>query len=306
MDSKHSPPSSSPPDDPPPPYSSILQSATSAPGTGATTSSSAPKPFVQECADSSYVPLPKTLIAHYQLSYRNFHLGDESDKKIFAASVYAGVTGVGINRFCILIHNGPSAKDKVLAAAGEPYKSNSTALQFKSLINLSPVLSQENIVKTGDSTVAMEDMSARLLEDGRTVTFPFSIFTERISTADTKGKQEDTNGDFHQEHFEWRMTAKDEILDKNYAHEYKLFRLQPPAAICSSVASDKAVAITSFKRLMSLTKPFRMMFVDVEAQYCPKERWRLMALITALRIWQHEQTSFYSSNAMVETASKCV
>ncbi|KAF4483479.1 hypothetical protein FAGAP_11762, partial [Fusarium agapanthi] len=105
-----------------------------------------------------------------------------------------------INRLCILIYNGPSAKDKVLAAAGEPYKSNSTALQFKSLINLSLVSNQENIVETGDSTVAMEDLSA--LEDGRTVTFPFSILTERIFTADTKGKQEDTNVDSHQQHFE--------------------------------------------------------------------------------------------------------
>ncbi|PNP82576.1 hypothetical protein FNYG_03807 [Fusarium nygamai] len=206
----------------------------------------------------------------------------------------------------MLIHNGPSAKDKVLAAAVKPYKSDDTALKFKSLINLSPVSNQENVVKAGDSTVAVEDMSARLLEDDRMVTFSFSILTERISKFDTKGKREETNGDFHQEHFEWRMTAKDEILDKNYSHEYKLFRLQPPSAIGSSVASDKAVAITSFKRLMSLTKPFKMMFVDVEAQYCPAERWRPMALITALRIWQHEQTSFYSSNAMVETAGKCV
>jgi hypothetical protein len=306
MDYTHSPPSSSIPEDPPPPCLDISQAATSATGTLATTLSSVPKSFVQECAGLSYVPLPKTLIAHYQLSYRNFHLGDESNKKIFVASVYAGVTGSGVNRFCVLVHNGPSAKDKVLAAAGEPYKSNSRALYFKSLINLSPVSSQENIIKTGDSTVAMEDMSAQVLEDGRTVTFPFSILTERISNADTKDKQEDTNGDFHKEPFEWLMTTKDEILDKNYAHEYKLFRLQPPAAIGSSVASDKAVAITSFKRLMSLTKPFKMNFLDVETQHCPKERWRPTALITALRIWQHEQTSFYSSNAMVDTASKWI
>ncbi|EWG53829.1 hypothetical protein FVEG_12171 [Fusarium verticillioides 7600] len=206
----------------------------------------------------------------------------------------------------MLIHNGPPAKDKVLAAAREPYKSDDTALKFKSLINLSPVSNQENVVKAGDSTVAMEGMSARLLEDDLAVTFPFSIFTERISKADTKGKREETNGDFHLQQFEWRMTAKDEILDKNYAHEYKLFRLQPPSAIGGSATSDKAVAITSFKRLVSLTKPFKMIFVDVEAQCCPAERWRLMALITALRIWQHEQTSFYYSNAMAETAGKCV
>ncbi|KAF5637594.1 uncharacterized protein FTJAE_5563 [Fusarium tjaetaba] len=305
MDSNHSPPSSSLPSDPPPPYSDISQPATSATGTVANSYPVA-KPFVQECADSSQVALPKTLIAHYHLSYRNFHLGDGSNKKIFAASVYAGLTGSGVNRLCMLIHNGPSAKDKVLAAAGEPYKSDDTALTFKSLINLSPVSNQENVVKAGDLTVAMEDMSARLLEDDRTVTFPFSILTERISKADTKGKREETNGGFHLAHFEWRMTAKVEILDKNYAHEYKLFRLQPPSAIGSSVASDKAVAITSFKRLVSLTKSFKMVFVDVEAQYGPAERWRLMALITALRIWQHEQTSFYSSNAMVETTGKCV
>ncbi|KAF5682627.1 hypothetical protein FDENT_7555 [Fusarium denticulatum] len=259
MDSKHSPSSSSIPSDPPPPYSNISQPATSATGT-VENSYPVPKPFVQECADSSHVALPKTLIAHYQLSYRNFHLGNETHNKIFAASVYAGLTGSGVNRLCMLIHN--------------VRRHGST---FKSLINLSPVSNQENVVKAGDSTVAMEDMSAPLLEDDRTVTFPFSILTERFSKADPKGKREETNGDFHQEHFEWRMTAKDEILDKNYAHEYKLFRLQPPSAIGSSVASDKAVAITSFKRLMSLTKPFKMIFVDVEAQCCPAERWRLMA-----------------------------
>ncbi|KAF9766310.1 hypothetical protein IL306_001301 [Fusarium sp. DS 682] len=135
---------------------------------------------------------------------------------------------------------------QVLAAAGEQFKFVSTALEFKSIINISHVVGQDNVVKTGDTTVAMESFSAAVLEDGRTVTFPFSILAECTPTTNGKGKQAGYNGDFRMQTFEWRQTSRDEIFDKNYAHEYKLFRRQFPSAFWGSMASDKAVAATSF------------------------------------------------------------
>ncbi|KAF4946999.1 hypothetical protein FSARC_14065 [Fusarium sarcochroum] len=295
------------PDDPPPPYSDDPHPASSTeplPTPSSFPASLTPKPLVTECASLPYVPLPQALTAYYQLSYRTFHLGSDSNHKIFAASVYAGNTGKGPDRFSIVVHNGPSGKDQVLAAAGEMYKSTGSAISFRNIINLSPVPGQDNVLVTGDATVAMEHMSAKLMEDGRTVIFPFSILTTYNSGADAKGKKEDFSRNLHHEHFEWRMTTKEEIADKSFAHEYKLFRLPPQQAAGGSAAAGEPVAMASFKRLLNLSKPFKMQFLDPETTHSSSERWRLMALITALRIWQHEQTSFYSSNAMVDIAGK--
>ncbi|KAJ4247718.1 hypothetical protein NW762_012926 [Fusarium torreyae] len=295
------------PDEPPPSYSDIPHSTSPTappPPPSNIPALLAPKPLVTECARSPYIPLPRVLTAHYQLSYRTFHLGNESNRKIFAVTVYAGNTGKGPGRFSILIHNGPSGKDQVLAAAGEMLKSTGSAMSFRSIINLSTVPGQDNVSVTGSETVAMEHMSARLMQDGRRVTFPFSILTSYKPDAHEKGKQEDVGSDMQHEQFEWRMTPKDEIADKSFAHEYKLFRLSLQQVAGGSAATDEPVAVTSFKRLLNLSKPFKMQFLDPETPQAPSERWRLMALITALRIWQHEQTSFYSSNAMVEIAGE--
>jgi len=293
-------------DDPPPPYSNGPP-ATSAAGNTARPCSSGPPPegLVQECASSSYVPIPQTLTANYQLAYRTFHLGNDSNNKIFATSVYAGTTGAGPGRYSILLHNGPSAKDKTLAAAGAVDKSRSSALEFKSLINISPLPGQENVMMTKNAAVAMEDLCARVLPAGQTVTFLFSVFTNH--TADEVGKGKMANVGPRREQFEWRMIPKGEIGDKAYAHEYKLFRLpvSSTAEGSATATANELVAVTSFKRLLSLSKPFKLHFLDVQPPDTPNERWRLMALITALRIWQHEQASFYSSTAMLDGASKC-
>ncbi|KAH7192513.1 uncharacterized protein B0J16DRAFT_61622 [Fusarium flagelliforme] len=293
-------------DDPPPPYSDAPP-ATSAAGNTARPFSSGPPPeaLVQECASSSYVPISQTLTANYQLAYRTFHLGNESNNKIFATSVYAGTTGAGPGRYSILLHNGPSAKDKTLAAAGAVDKSSSSALEFKTLINISPLPGQENVMMTKNAAVAMENMSARVLPDGQTVAFLFSVFTNHTADDVGKGKMADVGP--RREQFEWRMIPKSEIGDKDYAHEYKLFRVpvSSTAEGSATATANEPVAVTSFKRLLSLSKPFKLHFLDVQTPDAPNERWRLMALITALRIWQHEQASFYSSTAMLDGASKC-
>lgn len=160
---------------------------------------------------------------------------------------------------------------------------------------------------TESAAVAMEDMSARVLPDGQTVAFLFSVFTSRVSDAAPKEKSKHDIQTPRREQFEWRMTPKSEISDKDYAHEYKLFQLSDPNLSgwpSGSTSAGEPVAMAYFKRLMSLSKPFKMQFLDIETPDTPNERWRLMALVTALRVWQLEQVSFYSSTAMVETASK--
>jgi hypothetical protein len=184
-------------------------------------------------------------------------------------------------------------------------KSSSSALEFKSLINIFPLPGQENVRVTKNAAVAMEGLFARVLPDGQTVAFLFSVFTNH--TADEVGKGKMANVGPRREQFEWRMIPKGEIGDKAYAHEYKLFRLPVSSTAEGSAteAANEPVAVTSFKHLLSLSKPFKLHFLDGPAPDTPDERWRLMALITALRIWQHEQASFYSSTAMLDGASKC-
>ena len=294
-------------DDPPPPPYSDAPPGTSRLGNTARPSLPIPplEPLVEECASSSYVPIPQTLIVHYQLAYRTFHLGNESNNKIFATSVYAGSTGAGPGRFSILLHNGPSAKDKTLAAAGAVDRSSSSALEFKSLINISPLPGQDNVLMTKNAAVAMEDLSARVLPDGQTVAFLFSVFTNH--TADDVGKGQMADAGPRWEQFEWHMMPKSEIGDGDYAHEYKLFRVPVSSTAEGSVTAtaNEPVAVTSFKRLLSLSKPFKLHFLGAQTSDISNERWRLMALITALRIWQYEQTRFYSSTAMLDGASKC-
>ncbi|KAJ4118657.1 hypothetical protein NW768_010716, partial [Fusarium equiseti] len=105
------------------------------------------------------------------------------------------------------------------------------------------------------------------------------------------------------EHFEWRMMPKVQNGNKDYAREFKLS--QPPVHSTAegSATVNEPVAVTSFKRLVSLSKPFKLHFLNVQAPETLNEWWWHMALITALRIWQHEQASFYSSTAMLDGAS---
>ncbi|KAF4983846.1 hypothetical protein FDECE_17213 [Fusarium decemcellulare] len=283
--------SDAPRDDPPPPYTEAAPPGPSAPPAPASAASRAPAlaPLVTECAATPYMPLPQSLTAYYQAwkLTRMFHIGDSSNHKMFAVSTHAGVSGKGPDRVAIAVYNGSSDKSPILVVGGEPHKHSDVSRNLDSIINLAPLPGQDGF------KVATEPMAGRLMPDGQTVAFNFS--TEISSEPSGKGKQADTVHTLHREEFEWRMTPKKEVEDKEYMNEAKLFRLHTPNAGEGS-ASDGAnvVAVASWKRLTSISKPFKLHFIHGGGDGGLDDRWRIVAVITALRVWLLQVTNFNS------------
>ncbi|KAF7555561.1 hypothetical protein G7Z17_g2046 [Cylindrodendrum hubeiense] len=292
-------------DDAPPPYSQVATAGPSTPSSALNPASSNSasgipdlKPLVRSCDSSPYLSLRPTLTAHYQWKMtRTYHLGNGDNQKMFAISNYAGLTGRGPDRAGVVMFNGPSEKDPVLAAAGETLNPLD-AHALESVINLSILPGREVSLEKDDEGVATELLRAGLMGDQKTVVFRFSI-----EVSHELGKGRETAMDLPREEFEWRMTNKEEMGEKEHSHEFKLFRLERPASqgdgkdSAVSLAKDgsEPVAVASWKRLMALSKPFNIEFIGSGIKDLG-DRWAAMAVITALRIWFLDQSGRATSS----------
>ncbi|KAF4471072.1 acriflavine sensitivity control acr-2 [Fusarium albosuccineum] len=181
---------------------------------GNNVSISSSQALVSECVSSPYRPLPRTLKVSWQWNkWRIFYLGDDVNSKMFAVSEYSGLFGRGPGPPCLLLHNGPSGKDAILAATGDtlrdPYSQPST---LKSIVNVSAPPGSEYETK-----VVTEIMVSGLMENEELVVFQWEIETRRGQTAEGPL--------FSREQFEWRMTPKEAIAEAKYPREFRLYRL---------------------------------------------------------------------------------
>lgn len=91
----------------------------------------------------------------------------------------------------------------------------------------------------------------------------------------------------HREDFEWQKANENEMDGAKAV--FKLVRLNSGTARSSGTANDLQdaglVAIVGFKGTLSWNKPFRFEFVGEGATGDMGDRWAIMALTTALRIW---------------------
>ncbi|KAJ3527335.1 hypothetical protein NM208_g10751 [Fusarium decemcellulare] len=251
---------------------------------GNNVSISSSQALVSECVSSPYRPLPRTLKVSWQWNkWRIFYLGDDVNSKMFAVSEYSGLFGRGPGPPCLLLHNGPSGKDPILAATGDtlrdPYSQPST---LKSIVNVSAPPGSEDETK-----VVTEIMVSGLMENEELVVSQWEIETRRGQTAEGPL--------FSREQFEWRMTPKEAIAEAKYPREFRLYRLGDLASQGTGDSSVTRVSMTQSEHLASASwKEAAWKTCKIELQDGQGvdlgERWLTMVVITALRIWQLDRT----------------
>ncbi|KAI2638973.1 hypothetical protein GGS26DRAFT_543466 [Hypomontagnella submonticulosa] len=223
---------------------------------------------------SPYQPFPQLLEAHYQWTSASvFHLGDSANKRLFAVSVHTGLGGKGPGRPGMILHNGPTDKDPMLAASSDEGKASTYSPN--SIITL-PALS--NGASGGYCTEIMR--AARSLD---TAVFRFSIEVEQK--------------ELRREDFEWRKSKGDEVKDfvePPWKCGFKLVRLstQQNSTSNGSAASQRVtsadqevVAVFVWSSTWSVMAPFRVQFRGSGRDGSLGERFTLMTAITSLRLW---------------------
>ncbi|TQN66289.1 hypothetical protein CSHISOI_09139 [Colletotrichum shisoi] len=266
---------------PPPPY---------APSDAATTSSSSAaqlgfSPASEESANvpagSSlsllHHPIPQSLSAYMQLKLtRTIHLGDSTNHKLYAlSSHFIAAGGTYDGKPCLILHNGPDDKDAALATISEEpgWKPASTA----SIVTLPPLNSPAGAAATpqGIPNGVTEIMRPGIFDDEVTFGFRFSVEVEH------------GGGLLRREDFEWQKADKNEMADAKAV--YKLVRLESRTDQAGEARSSRdapgVVAIAGFKGSLSWKSPFRFEFLGDGATGGLGDRWSVMALATAIRLW---------------------
>ncbi|KAI1324835.1 hypothetical protein F5Y16DRAFT_423501 [Xylariaceae sp. FL0255] len=215
----------------------------------------------------------------------NFYVcgANQSDRR-FAAEVHTGhsMSGPLGSKAGIHLYNGPSNKSQLLAVAGEDSFWARYALAFNNN-------SQVFLPGLKASNLEAEMMHSRTLpKPSNTVAFRFGIEV---------GSGEKTRRDI----FEWRKVKKSEVDDDLDHGGFKLYGLGPvyEAEIASGSSGSggnnqattalideehEVVAIFSWRKFLTSPKhPFDLEMTG--SGRCMGERWTLMVLMTALRLW---------------------
>ncbi|KAI1769299.1 hypothetical protein GGR53DRAFT_153475 [Hypoxylon sp. FL1150] len=227
-----------------------------------------------------YRPFPPVMHARYQWKItQTFHLCSESpDERLYAVAAHSGLGGGGLPR--VVLHNGPSDKCPILAAACEGRPAGRVdAFALSSILQLPPLTpaaagSSEELVG--------EVMRARTVGESG-VGYAFSIEVNH-------------DGKLVREEFEWRKSKKgcDEELGKEGG--FKLLRLSSRQNQGSSKASSsrgtaaddgcEVVALFKWnKTLTNMMHPFELRFAGAALSGSLGDRWAAMAVITGLRLW---------------------
>ncbi|KAF6793339.1 hypothetical protein CSOJ01_13976 [Colletotrichum sojae] len=218
--------------------------------------------FLMSSSASLYRPIPPLMNAYYPFKItRTCHLGDSSNHKLYAVSTYAGMDNKGPGGPCVVLCNGPSEQDPPLAVAGEAENWNPQSTT--SVITLPPLSLGAETSQEWTTSSVREIMRAQLTDDRRVASFRFSIEVDQ------------TNGGYQREEFEWRKRSKDQLY--GFKNGFELVR-------CTSGPQD-VVAVIGFKGMVSFSKPFKIEFVGSGVTGNFGDRWSIMVIITALRLW---------------------
>lgn len=254
-----------PTDGPPPPYSEVAE--------GSNAQARAPQgsdvPAPADSATSAYRPFPAVTGAYYQWKMSaTFHLGPSADQRLYAVSTHMGWAGKG--RPGIVLHNGPTNKDPMLAAAGEEAVWNDSSPNSVIILPPLPGSPQEMCTETMRAGVSGKDVNFR---------FSIEVVRER---------------EVWREEFVWETCKGEEakrLVDSPWECGFKLTRPAGQAGGSSAAGSKEAhgeqeiLAIFAWNRSWSITNPFRIQFVGDRRKDAMGERWELMVVITGLRLW---------------------
>ncbi|KAI2604385.1 uncharacterized protein GGS25DRAFT_508036 [Hypoxylon fragiforme] len=249
-------------------------------------------------ASPIYCTIPKVVGAYYQANlsgFKVFHIGASENELLFAVEVHMGYSmsgPLGV-RPGIHLHNGPTTKDPMLAATSEETALSASmySMNNNSIIYMPPPL----LDRPGASTSSMvtEMMRARTTSDNG-VAFSFSIEV---------GDAEKTR----REKFEWKKITKKDKHAGAAQGGYKLLRLATGSSSPQGESSSSSLAATSSaastaaasedggyevvallawtKTISNLMHPFTIERKGSGAADVLGQRWALMVIITALRIW---------------------
>ncbi|KAI1207112.1 uncharacterized protein F4807DRAFT_435623 [Annulohypoxylon truncatum] len=235
-----------------------------------------------------YRPLPSILDAHYQWRISTiFHLGSITDKRLFAVAVHTGLSGKGPGRPGVILHNGPTDKDPMLAAAGDENGNISSLNSIITLARPSGGASNENYTEIMHAATS-----------SGTATFRFST--------ETGHKQ-----GVRREDFEWRKSKGDQdknLVDSPWKCGFKLLRLSnrsgkdanlgDGASQGSTSGGPEVVAIFAWNSNWSVMNPFRIEFRESGQTGELGEKFAVIAIITGLRLWTLKHQGRTSENTI--------
>ncbi|KAI1762135.1 hypothetical protein GGR53DRAFT_468635 [Hypoxylon sp. FL1150] len=235
---------------------------------------------------SPYLPFPSSMNVSYSwLAMKKplYVTGASKDERLYAVEAYTGYSGrkpLG-TRPGMLLHNGTSTKDPVLAAIGDESQLAAPFYAFNlNSVMLLPPLSG----KADPKDFVTEVMRARTLGD--------CGFAFRFSVEVSKG------GRLRRETFEWRSIKKGENDDARNGG-FRLVQVGGPETregrAESGSSSSKAAATTdeggevlallAWTKMWCMTHPFALQLKGSAVSGALGKRWTLAVVMTALRIW---------------------
>lgn len=255
------------PDSAPPPYTPCAGEAASSSSKCRSSSNPPQLPYQGSITMSDLAPytaFPSILNAYYQIKVTfTYHLGNSDDHKIYAISNHPGLSKGG-NRPYVVVHNGKSGDDPALAVVGE--EKNWDGHSLTTVVSLPGI----------ESGHVNELMQTIVMDDHATVVFRFWIEVNQPNTVP------------HREEFEWRKDNSAKMED--FKSTYQLVRLLPGNSdleekVDRSHDGFEIVAIAGWKKMWALKKPFSFRLIGKGQTGEYGDRWTIMALMTAIRLW---------------------
>lgn len=254
----------------PPPYSEVAgdshSQSTTQPGS---TPNASPGTML-----APYRPVPSALDTYYQWKVTTtFLLGNDLNKQLFAIGVHTGMGGKGPGRPGVILHNGPTTNDPMLAAVNDE---NGNLLSLNSIITLAQ--------SPGNASGEYYTEIMHAATSSGTATFRFSTEVEQ--------KQ-----GIRREDFEWQK-SKDEdkaSVESPWKGGFKLMRLSRQSGKGASADEGTSqgssgevpeiVAIFAWNSNWSVMNPFKIEFRGSGQTGQLGDKFAVMAIITGLRLW---------------------
>ncbi|KAI8962864.1 hypothetical protein F5Y11DRAFT_365539 [Daldinia sp. FL1419] len=279
----------------PPPYTEVIQE----PYRETAVSSLANDPNISmDYEISPYRPFPLVVSAHYQwkIITPTFHIGDATDKRLFAVKVHTGFGGRGPGRPGLVLHNGPSDLYPMLAAAGDEPYANSYSLN--SIITLPPL-----------SGSSFDDNCTEIMRAA--TSHGTAVFRFSIEVGPGKG--------LWREDFEWRKSnggGDKDLVDAPWKCGFKLFRLAPRSTKDpvpgdetpqkTTTGNQELVAVFAWNSNLHLMDPFKIEFRGEGGMGLLGERFALMTVITGLKLWGLKQQGRTSESRIASGEARSV
>ncbi len=240
-------------------------------------------------APSPYRPFPAAMIASAEWGqFKTFDLCDAaSNKCLYLVESHMGFSGKGPlgTRPGFQLHNGTSKKDLILAATGDKSKSATRIYAFcnDSLVLMPPLPGTPPL--PADGGLVTEWMRGSV-DGSKEVVFRFSIEVGNPHKEEVR-----------RERFEWRKMEKgtDEAVKEGGFRPVAAADASGPHDGASSVASGSFTPSTGgqndlarlgwIKLFPNVTQAFRLELVGRGQTGELGERWVLMVVMTALRLW---------------------